>query len=319
MNYQEIVSTLQFTEAEAKVFMPNEIFEDLQNNMKKGVHIPVAYAYYYLTSYLYRQTKYDTVSIDNKMIKQILGYHADTKGIDYIIKKNGVLDIMGYTETVKDYPVFWEFEEEGLKFTLLSEVDETTQVDLKKNKSRKYTIKYPVKAFNRYIDDEEMKEEYIKGYEDGTFFEFDNTHLIPFEIFLYCMSNDKIGCTGFYLYSFIKMKNQHFHGKYDCSMEGLAENTGLPTSTMKESLSLLRKYKVVEGIHNQEFFCMAYEEHMRKANSYIANEIENFTDAPVEFEKMKVLKVNEYYQILEDKRKEEDGDREPFPLELLPY
>lgn len=317
MNYQEIEKCLQYNEKESKVFMPNEIFDDLQNNIKKTVHIPVAYSYYYLITWLYRYAKYGTINIDNKNIKQILGYNTDTQGIDYLMKKNGMLDVMGYTETVKDFPITWTFEDEYLDFEMLSEMDEDVQKAIKQNLSRKYTIKFPVKAFNRHIDDEEMKEEYAKGYEDGTFYELDNTHMIPFEVFMYCMNNDKIGCTGFYLYSYLKMKNQHFSDGYDCPMERLAKETGLPISTMRDSLDIIRKYKMVEGILNQEYFCIGLEDYKRKANTYITNNIELFTDEPIEYEKMKVLQVNEYYQMLNEQKEAEK--EESFPLELLPF
>jgi len=311
MKYQEITDLLKFDENESKVFMPNEIFEDLQNNIKKGVHIPVAYSYYYLVNWLYRHAKYGELQIDNKQIKEILGYNPETKGIDYIFKKNGLLDIMKYTETVKDFPVLWELsDDDGLQFTLLSDMDEYFQSDMKSKISRKYTIKYPVKGFERIYDEEGNVEQW------GTFFEVDNTHLIPFEVFMYCMDNEKIGCTGFYLYSFLKMNNQIFNEAYDIPMKTLAEKTGLPYRTMADSLSNLRKYKMVEGVHNQEYFCLAIEDYKRKANSYITNEFESFTDQPVEYEKMKVLEAKEYYKLLEEEKEEKE---ESFPLELLPF
>ncbi|MFB5281918.1 hypothetical protein [Peribacillus sp. Hz7] len=311
MKYQEITDLLRFNENESNVFMPNEIFEDLQNNMKKGVHIPVAYSYYYLITWMYRHAKYGELQIDNKKIKEILGYNADTKGIDYILKKNGLLDTMGYTETVKDFPVVWELsEDEGLTFTLLSEMDDYFQEEIKGNISRKYTIKFPVKGFERTYDEEGNVEQW------GTFFELDNTHGIPFEVFMYCMDNDKIGCTGFYLYAFLKMNNQIFRGAYDIPMKTLSEKTGLPYRTMADSLSNLRQYKMVEGIHNQEYFCLAMEDYKRKANSYITNKFESFTDQPVEYEKMKVLESKEYYKLLEEQKEEKE---ESFPLELLPF
>ncbi|AZV43678.1 hypothetical protein BAOM_3069 [Peribacillus asahii] len=308
MKYEEIESLLKFDEKESKLFMPNEIFEDLQNNIKKGVHIPVAYSYYYLVNWLYRHAKFAYNQIDNRKMKEILGYNPDTKGIDYILKKNGALDTMGYTETVKDFPVVWELsEDDGLTFTLLSEMDDYFKEEIKGSISRKYTVKFPVKAFHRHIYDEEMKGDYNNGYEDGTFFEVDNTHLIPFEVFMYCMNNDKIGCTGFYLYAFLKMNNQIFRGAYDIPMKTLAEKTGLPYTTMTDSLSNLRKYKMVEGIHNQEFFCIALEDHKRKANSYITNEFTQFTNEPVEYERIKVLEVEEYFELLEKQQNQENG------------
>src|SRR5690606_36182906 len=95
-----------------------------------------------------------------------------------------------------------------------------------------FRSKYPVRAFNRYIFDPDMKEDYEQGYEDGTFFEVDNTHLIPFESFLFCMSNKELGCIGFYLYSFLKSKNQLFKSGYDIPLEELESVTGVKGRTL---------------------------------------------------------------------------------------
>lgn len=312
MNYQEIESTLKYIKEESIVFMPDEIFEDLQNNMKKGVHIPVAYTYYYIVNWLFRYCKYGNVAIDVNKIKEILGYNKGTRTIDYIFKKDGLLDTMNYTETTKDYPLSWGMDDRNnLKFYMLSEEEKKEQVDYTQHMSRKYSIKCPVRGITRNPDDNDDL--------NGTFYEKDNTHLIPFEVFMYCMSNEKLGCTGFYLYSFIKMKNQHYNGKYDCPMGKLAEYTGLPSSTMKPFLSTLRKHNLVEGIHNMEYFCFASHDDIRKANSYIANEIKLFSDEEVEFKKLKFISPKEYYQIQKDKREELEGDRIEISLNQLPF
>src|SRR5690606_30549103 len=112
------------------------------------------------------------------------------------------LDNIGYTITDKDFPLGWTYEDKFLEFNMLSDLDEDSQRLIKQQYSRKFTVKYPVKAFYRSNVSEE------DNYLDGTFFEVENTHLVPFNVFLFCMSKKDIGCTGFYLWSFIKMKNQ---------------------------------------------------------------------------------------------------------------
>lgn len=318
MKYEELENYLQYDENESKVFMPNEIFEDLQNNMKNGTHIAFAYSFYYLISWLYRYTKYLYTVENIKDIKSILGYNPNAKTVDYIIKKNGILDIMGYTSTKRDFPIIWHFKDdiydfEELSFTMFSEDKELLPTDFLNKVTNRFVIKEPIKAFYR------TKEDYEEGHENGTFFEVENTHLIPFEVFMYCMTNENLGCTGFYLYSYIKMQNQRYKGAYDCPMLTLAENTGLANRTMKDYLSQLRQYKLVEGIHNQEFFCTALDKGKRKANSYIANDWIKFSGKPIPYEKIKVMEAKEYFQMLEDKRKEEEGETESFPLDILPF
>lgn len=314
MKFEEIKDLVKFEEQESKLFLPNEIFGDLKANMKKSIHIPVAYSYYYLVSWLYRHAKYGNILIDNKIIKEVLGYHRDQKDLDYIMKKNGLLDEIGYTETVKDFPVVWELDEvEGLKFTFLSEMDDYFQEDIKSRLSRKYSIKYPIKAFERVVDEEGNIEQ------EGTFFDISNTHCIPFEIFMFCMDNDNIGCTGFYLYSYIKHMNDIYSGGWDVSIDNLSSETGISKKTLTRYLDQLNLYQMVTTKHNQEYFCLALDPKDRKANTYTTNEYDSFTDRPQSYEKLKVVTTGDYY-----KKREEDleflfSNRIDIPLEDLPF
>ncbi|MBB2482973.1 hypothetical protein H5P36_22690 [Bacillus sp. APMAM] len=320
MKFEEIEKYLCFNEQETNIYVPNEIFKDLQDNFKKTNHIPVAYSYYYLISWLYRYAKYGSFNIDNKKIKEILGYHQDSKGIDYIMKKNGVLDLMEYTITSKDYPLSWKYDKYdgyGLEFEMLSEFPEEIQKTLKELQSRKYTIKYPVKAFHRTKESEE------DNYEDGTFYEVDNTHLVPFEVFMFCMSKKEIGCTGFYLWSYLKMQNQKFVNGYDVAMHQLAIDIGIPKMTMVDHLKALRQYNMVDVIHNQEYFCLLLDDSKRKANTYKTNEYITFNDSPQDYEKIKVVESREYIDLMKEeaersRMKIQEG-RIDISLDQLPF
>lgn len=314
MKLEEIKKLLKYDEMESKVFMPNEIFEDLQKSEIKSLHTPVAYSYYYLINWLYRYTKYDVPMIDNKQIKEILGYHPDQKTIDYIMKKNGELDKIGYTETVKDFPILWELDEfEGLKFTMFSEMDEFYQSEVKQHLSRKYSIKFPIKAFVREYDEEGNIDQ------EGTFYDISDTHCIPFEIFIYCMANDKLGCTAFYLYSFISKMNDKFSEGWDVPIQKMALQTGISKKTLERYLDQLNQYKMIETIHNQEYFCLALDPSERKANTYISNEFDQFTYIPQSYEKLKVIKSNEYYKMKDEKLEKQFGIIVDIPLEELPF
>ena len=313
----QLIKYLKYDELESKIFIPNEMFDDLQNHMKKAIHIPVAYSFYYLASWLYRYAKYyDTVATIKKM-KRILGYNPESRGIDYIFKKNGILDTMGYTSTDRDFPYYWNMEDPPFDnrpaFTMFYHpyVQEALPSDYIGKIHNKFVIKTPIKGLHRY--EEDLKE----GHENGTFFEVDNTTLVPFEVFLYCMANDDLGCTAFYLYSYIKMKNQIFGGRYDCPMIKLAQEVGLSNTTMKEALSKLRQHRVIDGIHNQEYFCVLLPDGERKANTYIANDYIQFAGVAKPYDKIKVLEANEYLKLEEEKKKEVEG--ESFPVELLPF
>ena len=184
MKFEEIKELLQYTDGESKIYMPNEIFEDLKSVIKNSPHLAFAYSYIYLVHWLYRYTKYTSSKsiITNEHIKEILGYNSKTKGLDYLIKKNGLLDELGYTLTTNDIPLHWKYDKyDGLEFTLLHDsIAEELEINPSLTKGdilkvyqipRKYNVKLPVKAFDRYSNDDI----------DGTFYEVSNTHLIPFE------------------------------------------------------------------------------------------------------------------------------------------
>ncbi|MER2127131.1 hypothetical protein [Solibacillus sp.] len=46
MNFYQIKSTLKITGKESKVFIPNEIFSDLQGYITNGTHLAYAYSHY---------------------------------------------------------------------------------------------------------------------------------------------------------------------------------------------------------------------------------------------------------------------------------
>jgi hypothetical protein len=287
----DYISKLNYDSKESPLYMPNEIFDDLQKGVNKRKYIPFAYSYYYLISWLYRYTKYGSVEIENKILKSILGYSSTYTEIDYLIKKNGILDQIGYTLTEKDYPTSWLYDGD-LEFTLLSDFNEDIQKLMKGTRSRKFAIKYPIKAFHRNGNQEII---------DGTFYEFDRTHLIPFEVFLFCMSKKEIGVTGFYLWSYLKMKNQLHKQGYDISIGDLSDETMIPRSTLCEYLGKLRGYRMIDCYYNQEFFCLALKEDDRKANTYVTNERRQFSDEMVNVEKIKFVNVEKYENMMKEK------------------
>jgi hypothetical protein len=342
MNYKEISKLLKFDEDtgyESKLFMPNEIFEDLKKNskIKNSPHIAFSYSYTYLATWIYRYAKHLSTRglIDNSIMKEILGYNPTTKGLDYLIKKNGVLDEMNYTRTVKDFPTFVHYTHEfgsQIEFDMLSGLDEDDEEDIKKefmtlNKiSRKYFIKYPVKAFFRNWEDEEQREIYenSEDQEDGTFYFIENTHLVPFEVFLFCMSNEKLGCEAFYLYSYLQYKNQIHKDGYDVSIENLAIETGLNDRTSKNYLAQLKGYRMIKCIHNQDFFAVGMRKEDRKANTYITYDYDLFLDKPTTYKKIKVMPRKEYLLKLklekeEEIKKWESNEAIQIPIEQLPF
>lgn len=322
MKYEEIYQLLQYNDYkgyESNIFMPNEIFEDLKANIKNTPHIAFAYSYMYLVTWLYRYTKHISRDclIDNNVIKQILGYSAGTRSIDFLIKKNGLLDKMEYTITTRNFPVLWNqsnLEDEPLDFELYNEAKEIVMIEI----PNRFTVKYPVKAFERII---KTKDGELETY--GTFYDVDNTHNIPFEVFMYCMGNEDIGCTGFYLYSYLKHKNDIYEGGYDVSLQDLSSETGIAERTLDKYLNALKGYRMIDFKHNQEFFAIGLKEEDRKANTYITKGYDQFSDDLIPFHKITIMRKKDYFKMLEEEETAEFerlfGNTVDIPLEELPY
>lgn len=220
---------------------------------------------------------------------------------------------MGYTETSNDLPIYYSFDEDELTFELLSD-DEVMTAHIRPKLPRNFTIKYPVKAFRRMIQGE---------LEYGTFYEVYDTHCIPIETFLYCMNNPEIGCEGFYLYCYLKYKNDLYESGYDISIEGLSDKTGLANKTLTHYLGQLKAYNMITFIHNQDYFSIAISLDERRATTYITNEYEEFNEEPHKYEKMKILSKDQYIKLKEKERERliEEGAIIPvdIPVDELPY
>ncbi|MFS1518529.1 hypothetical protein V1503_19010 [Bacillus sp. SCS-151] len=243
-----IKEALQWNYQQNKVYMPNEIFEDLRLlHGKKCDHIAFTYSYYYLICWLFRYTKYGEMKIDTKLIKRMLGYSPDNKKINYIIKKNGLLDQIGYTLTDSNYPISWDYNDGDIEFTLISDMDEEVRKTFYQYRGNNFKVKLPIKAIWRT---KESKEE---GLWDGTFYEIENTHCIPFDVFSFCLENDNLGVTGFYVYAYFKCKCQWFNGRYNKSIENISEEIGMAKNTVDKYLNSLKKSEMVNWEENDKY------------------------------------------------------------------
>ena len=256
MSFEEIKSVLEINGKELQVFLPNEIFEDLRDNLTSGTHVAYAYSYLYLTQFLYRNCKYFNTKtlLDNKVIKQVLGYSEDNRTMNYITKKGELLDSIGYTETTKDIPLSWDFKKydgEGLSFYMSSNV-EKGMLEIPKM----FFLKKPLKAFERILQHVDKDGQITEEEVQGTFYNVTQTHSVDFDAFMYCMANKELGTTGFYLYSWLKHKNDIFNNGYDVSYEQLSYETGLARSTMIQYLDVLKGYNLVRFKFNQEYFAL---------------------------------------------------------------
>lgn len=342
LNASQITVLLGSNRAEKGVYMGNETFFDLKSSAEiKKEHIGVAYAYLYLTMWAYRYCKHIATGfqLDNSLIKQILGYSSRNQTFNYLIKKNGALDQIGYTETTRDIPVSWKLQEDiygdmRLSFTMLSSLDSS---ELPVMHSR-YFIKKPLQLFHRVQKNEQMdnmpderdpknqnsnptnqdpinqkafsvKQNLInqKAYfTKGIAYNLKNTHFIPFDVFVFCMSHEEIGCIGFYLYSYIKHMNDRYESGYDVSLESLAEKTGINRRTLVRYMDGLKSYSLISVQLNQDFYVPNRKKEDRKSNTYHTNERFQFHSQRQPYPKMKSKSEEKYIEYLEIKKRIEE-------------
>lgn len=302
MTYEEICRLLSYNEDTERLtfYMPNETFENLKKCIKNSPHIAFGYSYVYLTFWLWRNTKYFNVDeiIDNKIIKRILGYNMSTQGLDYIIKKNGLLDQCGYTESVRDYPISWDYTKgEGFSFFMSSEIDETIRNRFSFVPKR-FFLKKPLMGFERALIENGAEYDIL-----GTFQAIENTHIVDFNVFLFCVSNEKLGCTAFYLYCYMK-KESDIEGDFERSLENISKDTGITERTLDKYLNLLKGYRMINFNHNQEFFVLGLDSDSRGSNSYSVRLYDefNFEESPISFDKIEVIERKDYFKMMEEEK-----------------
>lgn len=213
--------------------VPNELITDFKDTQKIG-KCAYAYSYYYLTMYLHMFAKYGIDTNIDKFtfgnIQKLLGISSDSRTMNPFTKKGGLLDELGYTSTVTDYPVNlmrMESIDGAMEINHYMYSEEKRDFpDLIKH-SKNFTVKHPDKMYWR---DSESKTEH---YYNGTMNEPDNTHMIPLEMFLHAINLPNIMTKGFYVYGYIVyMSDKTFNQdgwtvslEYFCKFLGVSENT----------------------------------------------------------------------------------------------
>lgn len=226
------------------VLMPNEIFNELNSwsenkELKTVHHKEFVYSFCWYIAYLWRYAIYGEQEINLMKIKQTLGYNPNEKRIDYIIKRNGLLDEKGYTDSTNSFPVGWSLNGEGLSFSMLDDFDDVSKQYLLKGYNENRLIKAPLK----HIGTED---------EEGIFWNSPNTHMVNLSIFEKCMSNSELGCSGFYMYgllSYIDSLSKHFNEAEDyfvCSNETLTGLTGWGIRKVIKVTNSLVEFNLIE-------------------------------------------------------------------------
>lgn len=229
---------------ERPVAIPNEIFGDMRSwlevgELKSPHHQEFIYCFYWMIAYLWNYAKYGEHGFTLADIKKLLGYNPNEKRLNYIIKKNGLLDQKGYSSSVNDYPILWHMnEDKQMSYTMLSDYDKEDRERLNTFKSLNVIVKAPLKS----IGNEN---------EDGLFWNAANSHLMRGEIIVACTVDGKMNCSAVYMYGLLLMmneKNKHFHGeeKFQCANKTLIGLTGWDRRKINETVGFLVDIELIK-------------------------------------------------------------------------
>lgn len=238
--------------------MPNEIFLDLKKNICNSSQTAFAYSYIYYITYLYRYCKYiddNGKKITQENIKEFLGYSPKNKKVDFIIKKGGILDNLHYTKTTTDYPLRYYYDSQDILC-----FDTISNYSFIKKNNRNYKIKKPLKSFYR------TQEYPLTNQLTGTFYEVEHAHRIDFSTFTSIVKEKELGTTGFYLYAFLKHKNDLFKTGYQRSSMKIGNEIGLSDTTVRKYISLLESHYLINV--ERKVFDITFSNEEYEANIY---------------------------------------------------
>lgn len=289
LNY--LSTKLKVEHGQENLYMSNRNFTVLHKLLSekkiKANHIPFTFSYLYFQTYMFRYAKYDHCVPTTGEIKELLGYSATQQALDYIIKKDGLLDKEEVTDTLFDFPVLQEWDKDLNQptFSMLSEFNQYSNAygsQWRKERGVKtnQSCKYPVYAFygegDEYLDETTLDE-------GGSFFDMTNTTNLDINVFMYCMSNEELETTGFYLYSYLKWKCDCSDGEvFGIGYERLARDTGLSERTVKKYIKALREFNLID-CQSGQYVVFAKGEEVDKSvlepNCYSVNPYRFFYEA----------------------------------------
>lgn len=268
---------IEYLYGNANVRLPNSIFKNLSTEIKSSngrtniQQVAFAYAYIVTISFLYKYAHF--VDIDNESyvsnsdIKELLGYNRTTKSIDKVIKKDGILDQLNLTKTIRDYPVRFEMHPKDKinnipirEFFTINDLDES-DVSFDKIRSivknKNYEVKEPL-----FMTTENDDSDY------GTMYSMERTHRIDIEEFLKFISDDEMDNIDFLMYGFFKAKckgypeNMKAIAVYKITLE-----LGIDRTTFFKHLELL-KQKGYIAVNHKDWKMKSEDYKTMEANQY---------------------------------------------------
>lgn len=244
---------------DAGVQIPNSLFKLLSTNIKNVngsrniQQVSFAYCYMVLSAFLYKYAHFvdleNDTYIQSSDIKELLGYGKTTKTIDRIIKKNGVLEEIGLIKTTKDYPVSFDIDTDEFindipirTYTTigkLSKEDEMYRIVKSVVKNRNYEIKEPLFLSNGFDCNE-----------NGTMYEYANTHKITIDELIKFISDDKLNNIDLMLYGYVKCKCKGFpNNTRNISLSKFESEMNIDLMVLYSHIKTLKGKKYIAVIH----------------------------------------------------------------------
>ena len=213
----------------------------IEGFIKNSNHKAFAFAYWWLVNYLWKYAKYGNDEITIGHIKEVLGYNCKYKPVDYIVKREGLLDNIGWTEYSTDYPIAYSYSKNnGIEYTMLYEIDDYK--DFKASRNKNYYVKKPLHAEKRI---RKLKNgEFIEL--EGTIYSKDSTISFTFNEFDICISNSRLGCSGFWLYSWLKYKSIMSKSTVKCTYSYMIKEVGFKEDKLRELLGELENVGLIK-------------------------------------------------------------------------
>ena len=224
-----------------------------KGDIKNNRHKTFAFSYYCLVSYLWKYSKYGKQEINTQDIKRILHVNPSEKRMNYLIKKNGVLDLFGFTETTRDFPISTTFDDSNIiTVKTLKNVREDLAKSFLEQYNNRYTCKKPLLQYSR-------------GSKVGLMFSKDD--VIPITIFeltrtLLCPD---ISFDGFYVYVYIKYRCKMVaYDSINIFYEELERNIGYKKRRIRELINNLELAGMLK-VDSKYCYC---DKRISRKNSY---------------------------------------------------
>lgn len=111
------------------------------------------------------------------------------------------------------------------------------------------------------------------------------------------MRKKELGVIAFYLYNWLKHRNEIFRDGYDVPLPKLSKETGIKSRTLVKYMDLLKGHGMIDFKHNQEYFVSGAFIGDRKATTYTTNGVSGFSEEYRSYKKMDVQLRKEYFEM----------------------